>query len=39
MYKHGRGVPKDLSRAADLFKRACDAGLDKGCENLDRLKK
>jgi len=39
MYLRGQGVPKDLDLAADLFKKACDAGLDRGCENLARLKK
>jgi TPR repeat protein len=39
MYLRGEGVPKDPNRAADLFKKACDAGLDRGCENLARLKK
>jgi hypothetical protein len=32
-------VPKDRNRAADLFEKACNAGLNRGCENLAHLKK
>jgi TPR repeat protein len=39
MYMRGQGVLKDRNRAADLFKKACDAGVHRGCENLARLKR
>jgi hypothetical protein len=30
-------VARDAERAAALFKRACDAGLDGSCANLKQL--
>jgi TPR repeat protein len=33
-YEQGRGVPKDLAHAAQLFKQACDGGDARGCTNL-----
>ncbi len=37
MYHDGEGVVKDLNRAADLFKRACDAGGSIGCLDLGTM--
>ncbi len=37
MYHEGEGVAKDLNRAADLFKRACDAGGSVGCLDLGTM--
>jgi TPR repeat protein len=37
MYLRGEGVPKDLNRAAGLFKRACDAGGSVGCLDLGSM--
>jgi hypothetical protein len=33
-YRDGTGMPKDLARAATLFKQACDGGDLPGCANL-----
>lgn len=37
MYRMGWGVDKDLSRASDLFKKACDGGNRNGCTGLDMV--
>jgi TPR repeat protein len=37
MYRHGEGVTQDLNRAADLFKKACDAGGSVGCLDLGEM--
>jgi TPR repeat protein len=37
MYRDGEGVAKNLDRAADLFKRACDGGGAVGCEDLGSM--
>ena len=35
MYYEGEGgLPKDLARAAELYKKACDGGNATGCYNL-----
>ena len=34
MYEKGNGVEKDLGKAAELFKKACDGGEMLGCRNL-----
>ena len=34
LYAQGRGVAKDLSRAAQLYKSSCAAGASTGCEHL-----
>jgi uncharacterized protein len=39
MYAEGRGVPKDESRAAELYRSSCDVDASTGCEHLaDALK-
>lgn len=35
LYESGRGVNKDLEEAKKWFKKACDAGNEKGCEKLN----
>jgi len=34
MYKHGDGVTEDQSKAAELFRKACDGGSRSECHNL-----
>lgn len=34
MYEKGKGVEKDISRAATLYRKACDGGRARGCTNL-----
>ena len=34
MYADGKGVEKDLGKAAELFKKACNGGEMLGCRNL-----
>ncbi len=34
LYRRGRVVARDDSKAAELYKRACDAGFVRGCANL-----
>src|SRR5512143_2378676 len=36
-YATGRGVAKDLARAANLYERACRGGVVVGCVNLGVL--
>src|SRR5436190_7556241 len=36
-YANGTGVPQDLARAAQLYQKACDAGLNLGCRHVARL--
>lgn len=36
-YQLGRGLSKDLARAAELFKQACDGGLAEACERLGHM--
>jgi TPR repeat protein len=39
-YETGRGgLPRDAARATALFQRACDAGLEPACRNLQRTKR
>ena len=35
IYANGNDVEKDFSKAAELFKKACDGGEMHGCSNLD----
>jgi TPR repeat protein len=37
MYKHGRGVARDLDTAASWYRKGADAGFKKSVENLQRL--
>jgi hypothetical protein len=37
MYRMGWGVGKDLSRASDLFKKACAGGNRDGCKSLELI--
>jgi hypothetical protein len=37
MYLSGRGVSKDVSKAATLFQQACDGGNAFGCTRLGNL--
>jgi uncharacterized protein len=30
-YKQGRGVEADPKRAAELFRQACEGGMDRAC--------
>ena len=39
MYADGDGVEKDLGKAAQLYKKACDGGEMLGCRNLDIIYK
>ena len=34
LYATGNGVPKDLTRARSLFKRACDQKYQAACDDL-----
>jgi hypothetical protein len=38
VYAAGRGVRVDRERAAALYKRACDAGFQMGCDGLRQLR-
>ena len=38
-YRSGRGVAQDLTRAAVLYRKACEAGDSTGCESLKALNK
>jgi uncharacterized protein len=37
LYEKGEGVTRDLTRAAALFKRACDGGVAEACQRLEDL--
>lgn len=37
LYAKGKGVPPDLDKASSLFKRACEAQDDNGCDNVKKL--
>ena len=37
MYRNGESVPKDSSRAVELFKQGCDSGNLQGCNLLGML--
>lgn len=37
MYLRGEGTPKDLTRAKYWYKKACEAGIQTGCDNLKKL--
>lgn len=36
-YYLGKGVRQDYKKASELYSKACDLGLDKGCFNLGAL--
>lgn len=36
-YQKGDGVNQNKLKAADLYKKACDLGVDNGCQNLQWL--
>ena len=38
LYETGDGVKKDLPKAKELFKQACDKGVEEGCEAYKKLK-
>jgi hypothetical protein len=38
MYANGEGVQQDYSKAAELFKKACDLGEERGCKAYAKLK-
>ncbi len=35
-FQDGRGVPRDLKRAVELYRKSCDGGAGVGCFNLGR---
>src|SRR5258707_12288715 len=37
MYEEGNGAAKDVKRAGELYRRACDGGHANGCTNLGLL--
>ena len=37
MYVAGRGVPRDLGRAAEMYERACDGGMPDVCNTLGEI--
>jgi TPR repeat protein len=38
MYEYGvKGVQEDYSKAAELYKKACDMGYTEGCERYTKL--
>ena len=39
IYANGNDVEKDFSKAAELFKKACDGGEMNGCRSLDIIYK
>jgi TPR repeat protein len=38
LYEQGRGVALDKTRAAMLYRRACEAGLQSACDARERVK-
>ena len=38
LHEAGQGVPRDPARAAELYKKACDAGLASSCERLGAMR-
>jgi hypothetical protein len=36
-YRTGKGVAKDLPKAAELLARSCDMGCGYGCTNLAKM--
>lgn len=38
MYKNGQGVDKNDNKAKEYFKKSCDNGLEKACNELKKLK-
>jgi TPR repeat protein len=39
MYEHGRGVPTDRSKAADLYDATCKAGVRQACDMAREMRK
>jgi TPR repeat protein len=37
MLEHGRGVPQDRARAADLYQMACTAGAKTACDKAREM--
>jgi TPR repeat protein len=37
MYERGAGVPADLKKAADTYRKACDMKDQEGCVAVKRL--
>jgi TPR repeat protein len=38
LYDDGKGVKKNINKALELYKKACDEGEELGCENYGKLK-
>jgi TPR repeat protein len=38
MYENGRGVPRDRSRAAELYDVACSAGAKQACNKAKEMR-
>jgi TPR repeat protein len=38
-YEYGYGLPRNLPKALELYRQACNAGYDMGCQNLRRLQR
>lgn len=36
-YESGRGVTRDLVKAGDLYRRACQSGVGQACEWAQRM--
>jgi TPR repeat protein len=39
MYEVGDGVPQDIGRAKDIYKHACDSGINSGCVAAAKIQK
>ncbi|CAA6815051.1 MAG: Unknown protein [uncultured Sulfurovum sp.] len=37
MYAQGEGITKNKAKAIELFQKACDGGIEEGCENYKIL--
>ena len=37
LYEEGLGVDKNISKSIDYYRKACDYGYDKACQNLEKL--
>jgi len=38
LYENGRDVEKDIAKAKEMYKTACDAGEELGCKRLEKIK-
>jgi TPR repeat protein len=38
-YEFGYGVPRNKQQAVALYRQSCTAGLDAGCQNLNRVQR